>query len=87
MSKLAHSNDATMFEIEKTHLGIVTAHIYPPIPIRTMDWQACYEDDEPDDDGHMRVGHGATEQEAVTDLIESYPPDGPTDEPIGGAVP
>lgn len=52
---------------------IRTDFVYPPIPIRTMDWQAVYDDDEPDDDGNMASGHGATETEAVTDLIENCP--------------
>jgi len=50
---------------------IVTTHVFPPIPIRTMDWQAHFDDDEPDDNGHMRVGRGATEAEAIADLLEN----------------
>jgi hypothetical protein len=49
---------------------IVTTHVYPPIPFRGADWQAHRDGDEPDDDGHMRVGRGATEAEAVDDLLE-----------------
>ena len=52
---------------------IVTTFVYPPIPLRQFDWQAIYDDDEPDDDGRMDAGHGATEQEAIADLIENYP--------------
>lgn len=52
---------------------IRTDFVYPPIPIRSMDWQAVYVDDEPDDDGHMASGHGRTETEAIADLIENYP--------------
>lgn len=52
---------------------IIATFIYPPIPIRTCDWQASYDSDEPDDDGRMVTGHGATEEEAVADLIENHP--------------
>lgn len=48
---------------------IVTTHVFPPIPIRSMDWQAHYDGDEPNDDGQMLVGNGATEQEAIEDLV------------------
>ena len=34
------------------------------------------DDDEPDDDGHMAVGHGTTEAEAIRDLIDSHPRSG-----------
>lgn len=50
---------------------IRTDHVYPPIPARDMDWQAIRDDDEPDDNGNMRFhGHGATEADAIKDLIE-----------------
>lgn len=49
---------------------IITTFVYPPIPVREMDWQAHFDGDEPDDDGHMEVGRGRTEKLAVLDLIE-----------------
>lgn len=52
---------------------IRTTHVFPPIPIRTMDWQAVYDDDEPNDDGQMASGHGRTETDAIADLIENHP--------------
>ena len=52
---------------------ILVHHIYPPIPIRSFDYQATYEGDEPDDDGHMAVGHGATADDAIAELTENYP--------------
>lgn len=55
---------------------IISTHVYPPIPIRTMDWQAHYDNDEPDDDGRMDAGHGATEEEAIRDLTDNYPRSG-----------
>jgi hypothetical protein len=54
---------------------IIATLIYPPIPIRSMDWQAVYDNDEPDDEGRMDVGHGVTEAEAIADLIENHPRD------------
>ena len=48
---------------------IVAHHEYPPIPIRDFDWQAYFDNDEPDDDGHMLTGNGPTEQEAIDDLL------------------
>lgn len=52
---------------------IITDFIYPPIPIRQFDWQAIYDDDEPNDAGGMARGHGRTEAEAIADLIENFP--------------
>ena len=43
---------------------IVTSHPYPPIPLRSMDWQACFDGEE--EDGPY--GYGATEAEAIEDL-------------------
>lgn len=44
---------------------IITSHDYPPIPIRCFDWSAVREDYEPGD----LIGTGATEQEAIDDLL------------------
>ena len=48
---------------------IVTSNPFPPIPMRNMDWCAWY-DDEGEEAG--RYGYGATEQEAIADLIANY---------------
>lgn len=50
---------------------IVTSFDYPPIPIRTMDWSAHRDNDEPNDDGQMTMGHGATESGAIIDLHQA----------------
>lgn len=50
---------------------IITNEICPPIPIRNFDWAAWYDGEE--ELGHY--GYGKTEQEAITDLKESYPDD------------
>lgn len=44
---------------------IHTRYINPPIPIRTCDWEATFDDYEPG----QPIGHGATELEAITDLF------------------
>ena len=49
-------------------MKIKTRFDYPPIPVRNMDWSAI------DDDTYCGegcpIGHGATEQEAIADLLE-----------------
>jgi hypothetical protein len=45
---------------------VVTSHVYPPIPIRYMDWQATLDGYEPGD----LIGNGSTEAEAVMDLYQ-----------------
>lgn len=52
---------------------IITRHVYPPIPIRSFDWCAWYDGDEPDDNGSMACGYGKTAQEAIDDLVDTYP--------------
>lgn len=54
-----------------------TEHEFPPIPIRSMDWSAIYEDsyDGAEDSGNRgHIGRGATEAEAIADLLENYEP-------------
>ena len=46
--------------------SIVTHFVYPPIPIRIFDWAAT----RGDFDLGCLVGSGATEQEAIDDLLE-----------------
>lgn len=76
MSKLAHSDQSTMDEIDRAKFEeaegrkIITTFVYPPIPVRNCDWSAHLDGDEPDDDGRMTVGRGETEADAIKDLIE-----------------
>lgn len=49
-------------------MKITTEHVFPPIPIRSFDWSAI-DSDTYDGDGSP-VGRGATEQEAISDLLE-----------------
>lgn len=46
---------------------ILTGHAYPPIPVRQLDWMAYY-------DGHEEgpTGWGATEADAINDLVSNY---------------
>jgi hypothetical protein len=47
-------------------MKIITEFVYPPIPIRRYDWNAVregYDEGDP-------VGWGATEQEAINELLE-----------------
>lgn len=50
-----------------------TNHEYPPIPIRSFDWSATLDSysGEPSDP----IGYGATEAEAVRDLVEQVEED------------
>ncbi len=49
---------------------IKTSFWEKPMPVRQFDWIAWFDDDEPDDNGNMCIGYGATEAEAITDLLE-----------------
>lgn len=58
-------------------LTISTNFDYPPIPMRTMDWSAvwddCY-DGAPDGPAHP-IGHGETEIKAIQELLEMTEPE------------
>lgn len=57
-------------------MTIKTSFVYPPIPIRKFDWSAIDEDTydaDCDENGYFSTcpaGRGATEQEAIEDLME-----------------
>jgi hypothetical protein len=52
-------------------INIRTNYDYPPIPVRQFDWSAI-DDDTYDgaDDSSCPIGHGATEFDAIEDLLE-----------------
>jgi hypothetical protein len=58
------------------NLKIRTSFDYPQIPVRDMDWSAVDDstyDCDCDQDGFFStcpIGHGATEQQAIDDLLE-----------------
>jgi hypothetical protein len=56
-------------------IRIRTSHEFPPIPVRDFDWSAVDDDTydvDCDQDGFFTtcpIGHGATEQDAIDDLL------------------
>ena len=57
---------------------------YPPIPVRCLDWSAVTDDYDGAEDSSTRsqIGRGATEQEAINDLLDQL-----EDETNDGALP
>jgi hypothetical protein len=49
-------------------MEIVTEYVYPPIPIRCCDWSAI-DRDTYEGEG-CPIGWGASEEEAIADLLE-----------------
>lgn len=43
-----------------------------PIPPREFDWCATFANDEPNDNGQMLHGYGATEEAAIEELLANY---------------
>ena len=52
---------------ENTEIKVVFE--YPPIPIRSFDYRATFEDDDPE---LQRDGWGRTKEAAINDLIANY---------------
>jgi len=46
---------------------VITDHIYPPIPVRHMDWCAWFEGEEEAGE----YGYGPTEADAIADLLDN----------------
>lgn len=55
--------------VEHRSEKIVTDYWRKPGPSDQFDWSAYFDNDEPDDDGHMMQGYGATESAAIEDLL------------------
>lgn len=51
-------------------MTIHTDYVCPPIPVRDFDWRAVFDDYDGAPDASSPMGHGATEFEAIKDLIE-----------------
>lgn len=49
---------------------IITSFDHPPIPVRSCDWSAVFDDYDGAPDSNCPIGRGATEKEAVSHLIE-----------------
>lgn len=47
-------------------MKITTRYNPPPVPFRNCDWSAVDDDDM----GETRVGYGATEEEAIADIMD-----------------
>lgn len=54
-------------------MKICTSYWPKPIPTPAFDWCAWYDGDEPNDDGQMAQGYGATPEEAVETLLMDFP--------------
>lgn len=52
------------------HGEILTSYWMKPIPDRSCDWEAVFEDYDGATDSHCPMGFGHTEQEAIEDLLE-----------------
>jgi hypothetical protein len=53
-----------------THIKIITNFWMKPIPLRQFDWSAVTDNYDGAEDSNDPIGYGATEQEAMQDLIE-----------------
>lgn len=61
--------DKIFTQLQENPRKIVTSNVCPPIPARGSDWCAYYDGEE--EDGNY--GYGETEQDAIRDLLETYP--------------
>lgn len=57
---------------------VITSHVYPPIPVRTSDWCAYYDDLGADCSPY---GWGRTEAEAIADLLVNTEDEPAPDQP------
>lgn len=48
--------------------NVETKYVFPPIPDRSMDWEAVFDDYE---EGNL-IGRGATESDAINNLVELF---------------
>ncbi len=55
-------------DLMKVLCKIETSYWAKPVPPRNFDWCAWFDGDEPNDDGSMLCGYGATEEAAIADL-------------------
>lgn len=51
---------------------VVTVYVHPPIPARSSDWQATFDDFDPE--RNDPIGWGATEAEAIANLHDNAEP-------------
>ncbi len=48
---------------------IRTSYDYPPIPVRDMDWSAVLDNYDGAEGSCCPIGHGATKEAAIADLL------------------
>lgn len=53
-----------------TPRDIIIDFVYPPIPVRTFDYFAYFDGDEPNDDGQMVHDYGRTPLDAIVSLLD-----------------
>ena len=64
------NNQNDLIVHQKACSEVVVTHDYPPIPIRSFDWSAHLDSyDGAPDAGWQPVGHGATREAAIEDLV------------------
>jgi len=50
---------------------IVLDYWQKPIPMRTADWTAIFDDYDGAPDAHSPIGYGETKEEAIADLLDT----------------
>jgi hypothetical protein len=68
MAKVSHSNPF-LDDVLQPERKIIANHVFPPIPDRSNDWCAYYDDVGPEDGP---CGWGPTREAAISDLKENY---------------
>lgn len=62
-------------EFRGIQIPIETSYWPQPYGWEDHAWTAWYEDDEPDDLGHMNFGYGPTQERAIANLMHRFPRD------------
>ena len=52
---------------------VIVSYVCPPIPIRSMDWEAYMDNDEGNE--NMPRGHGVSKLAALENLLEQFDPE------------
>jgi hypothetical protein len=65
-------------------MNVIVSYICPPIPIRSMDWEARM--DNHDDNENTMRGHGITKLAAMENLLEQFDGDEPEARAIWDAI-
>ena len=65
-------------------MNVIVSYICPPIPIRSMDWEARM--DNHDDNEDTLRGFGSTKLAAMENLLDQIDPDAPEAQVIWDAI-